>query len=1105
MSLPSLSAQDLFSDYCSELYQEILKHELCLIRFNDLCMKVNDRHYVPASKYNVVHDFDATLTILDLAYLFHTYHKPGSCGAKDLDSLINILKSSRLLIDLPCHDDTLDTVLKSLDNPVMEINIESSNVFRYFKMLEEIQQMKGGDEMRRVIKMVKERKGECYKTAYGELLRLYRYEGALPSSALNLKSPYYVLEAYLLPFIEEYIPNNTHNVDSICDQETSIVCESLRFEGVEKLNSYQFEMIKKLKEEINKPKLGIISAPTGSGKTYVFSVYLLMKLLRVGGVGLVIYPTKTLAREQLEKFIKIVYYINKHSQKKIHLYILDGSSRSSKDSNKSEDFRGGLELDIEGSKLQLRYKEGKLVLVGQNDIIVEEVDWLSDNKNVERIEEPAIVISNHSMISNHLDRSVGRNHWIENLLDNLNTLIIDEAHTFLNSKDLSDFMHFLILRIFLYLALKHATQSEDIGKAFKEVISSKSFDILISSATMETRDILEENVLTTQLAGIDLLSAPKANSSPPDLSAIFRGPLGDLYQEPICIPYYSTFDRKDSKRKLVVTSMFFPSPSSSSTTHFIEALSTSLLWSLGLGSTIRKLTNKTYEPHILAFIDSKETQGEVFRNFVGRGLSEEEFHKDKLFIENKTTKRTYSKEIISTLKKAAANNIGNMRSDDYNTFMRYSHLQFFMNIDEINAFLQGKLNQEKISFIEGLTDDVTQASKGNNGQSFIKGHSGHFVVKHNADLEARNKIESILSQGKWNICLSTSTLEMGVNLGNVNVVMQLGKPSSSDSYIQRLGRGGRNNLSFRISFGAIFLKNFGEDISYLDEGRAFRDLFSIEMKNFGQDFDEETLTRYGVLLYKLLRKLVPGSEQAVLEDLIRKYKKEPNEIISIIKEINSNKEELKSELRKYIGTNDTEVENFGLHSLAYLNMELTEPLSRIERRIEHSASKQKDEDLWKKLDSIIEKLEDYIKTNNLEILMSQDFISFYGNIRDILQKIRKDKKYSDLTNSVDKAEKILGNILGVNLFDDIIHSKNQESNTELEDRIDYFLLGGRVPHPAIISDIQGIRLDIDVIRVVPSKDNKAPIFTIIVQGEPRISRKNRGDLIKTVPLKYYRW
>lgn len=58
-----------------------------------------------------------------------------------------------------------------------------------------------------------------------------------------------------------------------------------------------------------------------------------------------------------------------------------------------------------------------------------------------------------------------------------------------------------------------------------------------------------------------------------------------------------------------------------------------------------------------------------------------------------------------------------------------------------------------------------------------------------------------------------------------------------------------------------------------------------------------------------------------------------------------------------------------------------------------------------KLDSIIEKLEDYIKTNNLEILMSQDFISFYGNIRDILQKIRKDKKYSDLTNSVDKAEK----------------------------------------------------------------------------------------------------
>ncbi|MEM0070675.1 MAG: DEAD/DEAH box helicase [Metallosphaera sp.] len=1119
MSILTLSDQDLFSDSCSELYQEILKHELCLIRFNDMCVKVNDRHYVPASKYNVVHDFDATLTVLDLAYLFYAYHRPesrgakdfDSCGAKDFDSLVNVLKSSRLLIDLPCHDDTLNKVLESLDNPAMEINIESSNVFRYFKMLDEIRHMKGNDEMRRVIKMVKERKGECYKTAYGELLRLYRYEGALPGSTLDFKSPYYVLEAYLLPFIEEYIPNPKHDAGEVCDQDTLIVCRSLGFEGGKKqdsykfyLNSYQFEMIKRLKEKINKPKLGIISAPTGSGKTYVFSVYLLMKLLKVGGVGLVIYPTKTLAREQLEKFIKLVYYINKQSQKKIHVYILDGSSRSSKDSNKSEDFRGGLELDIEESKLRLKYKEGKLFLVDPNDVIVEEVDWLSDDKDAERIEAPAIVISNHSMISNHLDRSVGRNHWIESLLDNLNTLVIDEAHTFLNSKDLSDFMHFLILRIFLYLALKQGTQLEDMGKAFKEVISGRSFDILISSATMESRNILEENVLITQLAGIDLLTAPKGNSSPPDLSAIFRGPLDGLYQEVIYIPYYSTFDRNNSKRKLVVTSIFFPSPSNSYTTHFIEALSTSLLWSLGLGSTIRKITNMQYEPHVLAFIDSKETQGEVFRNFVGRGLSQEEFHKDKLFIENKATKKTYPKEILSALKKAAANNIGNMHSDDYSTFMRYSHLQFFMNMNEINAFLQGKLDQEKVAFIEGLADDVTQASKGSYGQSYIQGRHGHFVIMHNADVEARNRIEGILSQGKWNICLSTSTLEMGVNLGNVNVVMQLGKPSSGDSYIQRLGRSGRNNLSFRISFGAVFLKNLGEDISYLDESRAFKDLFSVEIKGFGRQLDDETLTRYGVLLYKFLRKLVPDSEQTILEDLIRKYKKDPNRIIPIIEEINSNKERLIIGLKEYMRSGSTVIKSSGLHSLAYLNDELIQVLSTIAMQGLVDTNKE----LFEKIKPIINKLREYNKANNMEILISQEFMSLYGSIRDLLQKIRKDNKYTDQEKWIDKAEKILGNILGINLFDDVIRNAYQESDTELEDRVDYFLLGGRIPHPAVISDIQGERLDINVLRVVRSVENKhikAPIFDIIVQRRSRGSRKNRSDLIRTIPFKYYRW
>ncbi|MCG3110069.1 putative ATP-dependent RNA helicase [Metallosphaera sp. J1] len=1110
MSTLTTDHPDLFSDEFSEFYQEVLKHELCLIRFNDICEKINDKYYVPSSKYNVAHNFDATLTILDLAYLYLNYYKRGSADVGGLLPLIDYLKSARLLIDLPCTDNTLDKVLEAAsNNPVLEINIGSDNVFRHFKILDRIRR-KGESVLNEVLRLVNERRDSCFKTAYGELLRLFRYENSLPYSQGELRSPYYVLEAFLLPFIEDYIPNNIHDVDILCERENRVICEALKFEGVKKLNSYQFEMIKQLREKINEPKLGIISAPTGSGKTYIFTVYLLMKLLRFGGAGLLIYPTKTLAREQLEKLVKLVYYINKFRERKIHLYILDGNSKNQIPDN--DDFRGGMELKINNSRLRIVYRKGKPCLVNEKDEIQEEIDWISEYKKVERIEEPAVVISNHSMISNHLTRNIGENHWIVSLLDKLNTLVIDEAHIFLNSKDLSDFIHFLLLRIFLYII---SGEGEiDLDEGIRKIMKQRVFDVLISSATMENRNILEDNFQTSQLAGIDLStssglagidSGPSSekDKQSPDLSPIFRGPLKDLFDSEIFVRYYSTFDRKESKRKLVVTSLFFPSPSTSSTTHFIEALNTSLLWTLGVGRGVSRVTKRNYEPHVLAFIDSKETQEEVFRNLVRRGLRKEEFHKDKLLIDKSSNqgqggeKFSISKKMISILRENAIKSMGNKLDAGYQTFLRYSHLQLFLDSKEIDAYLLGNLDEARSKELKDLAEEISVAARGLKKDSFIHHNEKHFfVIKHNADLdEVRNRIEAILSQKIWNVCISTSTLEVGVNLNNVNVVMQHGIPSSSESYIQRLGRSGRTNESFRISFGTIFLKNMGKDISFLDEGRAFRELFNIERKNFGRDFDRETLIRYGVLIHAELERLFPGKEYDGLREIMKRYvPAEADRIVETIKEILDNKRELLRNIP------DSKTDNVGIHSLSGLNYELIRSLATIFALISGDGKTR----LAGEIHSIIDKLNQYSMYGDISTLVSQKLMWFYGYISDVLSRVKKDPKLMRMPNvkkEIERANSILKKIISLNLTD--MFTTHNEINLNLDERINFFLLGNRIPHPAIITDIQGTRIEIDESNIEVTREKNIIVVDVFANRNLRTLNRNRSELLRNIPFKYY--
>lgn len=72
----------------------------------------------------------------------------------------------------------------------------------------------------------------------------------------------------------------------------------------------------------------------------------------------------------------------------------------------------------------------------------------------------------------------------------------------------------------------------------------------------------------------------------------------------------------------------------------------------------------------------------------------------------------------------------------------------------------------------------------------------------------RSEIEESFKKDKTKILLfSTSTLELGIDIGDVALVIQHKLPLSKESFIQRIGRAGRNENSYRIATGILILQS----------------------------------------------------------------------------------------------------------------------------------------------------------------------------------------------------------------------------------------------------------------------------------------------------------
>ena len=70
-----------------------------------------------------------------------------------------------------------------------------------------------------------------------------------------------------------------------------------------------------------------------------------------------------------------------------------------------------------------------------------------------------------------------------------------------------------------------------------------------------------------------------------------------------------------------------------------------------------------------------------------------------------------------------------------------------------------------------------------------------YVHHSSIDKEFRERAEEKFKLGNNTCIIATSTLELGIDIGNLDIVLQLDSPSTVSSFLQRIGRTGRREGS----------------------------------------------------------------------------------------------------------------------------------------------------------------------------------------------------------------------------------------------------------------------------------------------------------------------
>jgi ATP-dependent Lhr-like helicase len=101
------------------------------------------------------------------------------------------------------------------------------------------------------------------------------------------------------------------------------------------------------------------------------------------------------------------------------------------------------------------------------------------------------------------------------------------------------------------------------------------------------------------------------------------------------------------------------------------------------------------------------------------------------------------------------------------------------------------------------------------GEPLVRSHHGSLAR------EARSEVEDLLKAGRIRALVATSSLELGIDMGAVDLVVQIEAPPSVASGLQRVGRAGHH--AGAVSEGIIFPKFRGDLVACAAVARAMHD------------------------------------------------------------------------------------------------------------------------------------------------------------------------------------------------------------------------------------------------------------------------------------------
>jgi superfamily II DNA/RNA helicase len=127
------------------------------------------------------------------------------------------------------------------------------------------------------------------------------------------------------------------------------------------------------------------------------------------------------------------------------------------------------------------------------------------------------------------------------------------------------------------------------------------------------------------------------------------------------------------------------------------------------------------------------------------------------------------------------------------------------------------INPQKVSIVNDILNPFSWKSIAQGVNSIDSNSLARIFDFHYGELpaEIRMKVEEEFKRRNAGFLFSTSTLELGMDIGDVAAVVQYKVPITSESYVQRVGRAGRSDRVLRVALGILVVTNSPSQVRYV--------------------------------------------------------------------------------------------------------------------------------------------------------------------------------------------------------------------------------------------------------------------------------------------------